>query len=201
MASDNPLMLVLAVAPFALAMSISPGPNNLMIAAIAGRHGARRTLPYLLGTVVGVSALLVSVGAGLGEVLLRWPQAHAWLKSVGVAYMLWLAWRIATASVAARAATGRPLGFGAALLFQWLNPKAWMMSIGAFSIFTTVGGGPRYELLLITGTFIIAFIPALALWTCVGVAARAFLVSTGARMAFNVTMAALIVLSAGLVWW
>jgi threonine/homoserine/homoserine lactone efflux protein len=190
------LALMVSVMPFALAMSMSPGPNNIMIAAIAGRHGARRTIPYLCGTLVGVTALMLAAGSGLGGVFLRWPGVHAWMKVLGVAYLLWLAWRVATATVSADTKADRPFGFFTAVLFQWLNPKAWMMTLGAFSIFTTVGGAVLAETLLITAAFALAFIPAVLLWTFIGLSARRFLTSRKAVTAFNVSMGLLIAFSA-----
>jgi hypothetical protein len=124
MAWESGVILVLSVVPFALAMSLSPGPNNIMIAAIASRHGAQRTLPYLLGTLLGISALMLAAGFGLGELFVRWPSAHGWLKTIGVAYLLWLAWRVATASVSRQIAADRPFGFVTGMLFQWLNPES-----------------------------------------------------------------------------
>lgn len=195
MTFDSSAMLMLAVAPFALAMTLSPGPNNIMIAAIASRYGAWRTAPYLIGTLFGVTALMLAAGFGLGEVFSRWPTAHAWLKVLGVAYLLWLAWRVATSSLRDRDEAKRPLGFGTAVLFQWLNPKAWMMAMGAFSIFTSVGGDLVAETLVITLTFLLAFVPAVLLWTGIGVTARQLLRSQGAIKAFNIAMGMLIAAS------
>lgn len=199
MAWESGVMLVLSVVPFALAMSLSPGPNNIMIAAIASRHGAQRTLPYLLGTLVGISALMLAAGFGLGELFVRWPSAHGWLKAIGVAYLLWLAWRVATAPVSREMTADKPFGFVTGMLFQWLNPKAWMMALGAMSIFTTVGGAVHAETLLITLTCAAAFVPALVLWTMIGVTAKRFLTSTRSVAVFNASMGILIALSAGAV--
>jgi threonine/homoserine/homoserine lactone efflux protein len=200
MTYESAMMLILAVAPFALAMSLSPGPNNIMIAAIAGRHGVRRTMPYLLGTLFGVTTLMLAIGLGLGSLFLRWPSAHSWLKIIGVAYMLWLAWCVATAPVSIQPPAERPFGFLTAVIFQWLNPKAWMMALGGFSIFTTVGGTIHAETLLIAFTFALAFVPAVSLWTVIGLTAKRFLNSKKSVAAFNAVMGILIVLSAGAVF-
>ncbi|MFN3953316.1 MAG: LysE family translocator [Pararhodobacter sp.] len=200
MTFDNGVMLMIAVAPFALAMSLSPGPNNIMIAAIASRYGAWRTTPYLLGTLVGLTALMLALGLGLGEIFVRWPTAHAWLKMLGVAYLLWLAWRIATTPLNTREGEQRPLGFGTAVLFQWLNPKAWVMTLGAFSIFTSVGGEVFAETLIITLTFALAFVPAVLLWTAIGLTARQLLKSNKAIRGFNIAMGVLIAISAATVF-
>jgi threonine/homoserine/homoserine lactone efflux protein len=195
MTFDSGAMLMLSVAPFALAMSLSPGPNNIMIAAIASRYGARRTVPYLLGTLTGVTALMLAAGFGLGEFFTSWPTAHAWLKMLGVAYLLWLAWRISTSPVSSSERVQRPFGFLTAVLFQWLNPKAWMMTLGAFSIFTSVGGELVAETVIITLTFILAFVPAVILWTGIGLSARHLLSSDRAIKTFNVSMGILIAAS------
>lgn len=196
MDGDSSTMLMLAVAPFALAMTISPGPNNMIIAAIAGQNGARGTMPYVLGTFVGVTALMLVLGLGAGEFLTRWPVLHSSLKVLGVVYLLWLAWRIAHGPSENRQEPIRSFGFGSGVVFQWVNPKAWMMTIGAFSTFTTVGGAVTAEILFITLTFVIAFIPAVALWTLVGLTARHVLRHHKAMKLFNICMAILIAASA-----
>ena len=116
---------LLSLAAFAFVTSITPGPNNLMLMASGANFGVRRTVPHMLGVALGFVFLAVLVGAGLAEVFAAVPQLHTALKVVSVAYLLFLAWRIATApppGEAGRAA--RPMTFLAAAGFQWVNPKA-----------------------------------------------------------------------------
>ena len=104
--------LVPSVLAFALAMTITPGPNNVMVMASGLNFGYRRTVPHMLGISVGFPVMLIAVGAGLGAIIQGHPDVHRTLSYVGAAYLLWLSWKIATAAAAeAGAATGRPIGF------------------------------------------------------------------------------------------
>jgi threonine/homoserine/homoserine lactone efflux protein len=120
-------MLALATAflPFAVVAAFTPGPNNLLLAASGANFGIRRTIPHLLGVMCGFPLLVLAVGLGLGSVFQRHPDVHTVLKFVGATFLIYLAWRIATAgSTATDTGPGRPLTFLQAALFQWVNPKA-----------------------------------------------------------------------------
>jgi threonine/homoserine/homoserine lactone efflux protein len=121
---------------FAFATSVTPGPNNLMLMASGANYGFRRTVPHMLGISLGHLFMVVVLGLGLAQVFTTWPVAHAMLKVLSVAYMLYLAWRIATAAPPGEArATGRPFTFLEAAAFQWVNPKAWAMALTAISVY------------------------------------------------------------------
>ncbi|MBL6456734.1 LysE family translocator [Belnapia sp. T6] len=174
---------------FALAMSATPGPNNAMVAASAVNFGLRRSLPHMLGVSIGFPAMLVLVALGAGEVLAASPGLQAALRWVGAAWMLWLAWKIATAAPAAPGATprGRPLTLLQAALFQWVNPKAWVIAGAAILAY---GASP-----LLAAIFGLAAFGSLLLWALVGLGAARVLRRPGALVWFNRAMAALLVLS------
>lgn len=200
-------MLALAAAflPFAVSTSMSPGPNNLMLASSGATFGFRRTGPHMLGITAGFPAMVVAVGLGLGGVFTAFPQLHTAVKYLGAAYLLVLAWRIGTA----RAPTGgdadpaggarsggRPLTFMQAALFQWVNPKAWIMAVGSIATYTTVGGQVTAEVLVIAGVFGLVSLASTATWTVLGVGiARLLRGSERGLRAFNVAMALLLAAS------
>lgn len=195
-------MLSLAVAflPFALTMSMTPGPNNFMVAASGATFGFRRTLPHMLGITCGAPVMLVAVGLGLGELFRHEPRLHEVLRYVGAAFLLYLAWRIARSAPkpAAKgdAAVTRPIGFFTAAAFQWVNPKAWSICIGAVSAYTTVGGAVRFEVLVLGITFALACLPSVAIWTGFGVGIGRLLAGDARKLRlFNGTMALLLALS------
>lgn len=132
-----------ALALFAFVTSVTPGPNNLMLLASGANFGFRASIPHLLGISSGVLILLVSVGLGLAELFSLWPWAEVAMKWIGAGYMLYLAWRIASASPpngsAARAA--RPMRYIGAIAFQWVNPKLWLMALSVFSVYVPSSGG------------------------------------------------------------
>jgi len=130
------------LALFAFVASITPGPNNLLLMRSGASFGVRRSLWHLFGVQVGFAGLLVLVHLGLGAILLALPGAFAVLRWACAAYLLWLAWlvlrdaqpRKETGQGPAPAA-GRPMTWFEAVLFQLVNPKAWMMAITVASAF------------------------------------------------------------------
>ena len=162
---------VYPVALFAVSMSITPGPNNVMVTASGANFGYRRTIPHLLGIGLGFPAMVCAVGFGLGGVFDAVPEVHTVLKYVGSAYILWMAWKIATASGISRAQqpTGRPFTFLQAAAFQWVNPKGWVVAVGAISAYTTLQGDLFFEVGAVTLTFACVNYPCASLWTLFGV--------------------------------
>lgn len=187
--------LLSAFALFAFVASVTPGPNNAMLMASGANFGLRATIPHLLGVVIGFLVLLLSAGFGLGGLFTAYPVLHDVLKLAGGVYLLWLAWKIGAAKgVANGEAGGRPQTFWQAASFQWVNPKAWVMAVGAVTTYT-----PRENytanLLAVCLLFSLINLPCVAGWTCFGAGVRRFLQRPAALQIFNWTMAGLLVLS------
>jgi len=183
---------LLALAGFAFVTSITPGPNNLMLLASGTNFGWRRSLPHLLGISFGFGVMLALVGLGLGEAFVRYPGLHGGLKWASLAYLLWLAWKVATAappSSASDAHASRPMGFGAAALFQFVNPKAWAMALTAVTAYGTLG------VAAITVVFVLVNLPCCGSWALLGEQMRRWLHRPRALRAFNWAAAALMVVS------
>lgn len=190
--------LLLALAGFAFVSSITPGPNNLMLMASGTNFGFARTIPHMLGVGIGFTLMIVLVGGGLAAVFERFPVAHTVLKYVSVAYLLWLAWKIATAPAPGAKggpdAKARPMTFIEAALFQWVNPKAWTMALTAVSAYT-VQSSPVVSLLVVAAVFGLINLPCTSSWALMGVQLRRFLDDPVKLRAFNVTAAVLLVAS------
>jgi len=181
---------------FAFAFGITPGPNNVMLTASGANFGFRRTLPHITGIVLGFPLMVLAVGLGLGEFFAAFPQVHGVLRVVGVAYLLWLSWKIATAGGGADAETKtKPLNFLQAAGFQWVNPKAWIIAIGAIATFTSVQGDVLQQAMMITAVMVAVAIPCAATWAAFGTGIGRLLKSHRARTLFNWSMAALLVAS------
>lgn len=195
---------VLSAAAFALAMSATPGPNNAMVAASGATWGLRRTWGHIFGIAVGFPAMIVAVALGAGSLLERNPEIHEWLKWIGAAYMVWLAWHIASAvpsteasdSGAAARTRGRPLRFYEAALFQWINPKAWIICAGALATYTQASSEDLLlQVALLAVIFFLVCVPSVVLWTLIGEGvARLFRTARAIRL-FNWAMAVLLVAS------
>jgi len=176
-------------------MSVTPGPNNLMVTASTANFGFRRTLPHMWGVSFGFPAMLLAVGLGLGTVLTAYPAIHGAIRWIGAAYLVYLAWRIATAGRATGASRSRPLTWIEGALFQWVNPKAWVIAIGAVGTYTTVGGNVWLEMGIMAAMFPIATFGSLALWAGLGAAIARWLRSDRALAVFNWIMALLLLAS------
>lgn len=187
--------LLLPVALFAFSMSITPGPNNVMVTASGANFGYRRTIPHLLGIGLGYPAMVAGVGFGLGGIFEAVPAVHVVLKYVGSGAILWMAWRIATASGIGPATErpGRPFTFLQAAAFQWVNPKGWVVAVGAISAFTTVEGDVFLEVGAITLSFVSVNYACASVWTLFGVGIGRLLKRGGWLRTFNVAMGVLLV--------
>lgn len=188
--------LLLALTVFVFVATITPGPNNVMVLASGANFGFVRSVPHMLGIACGIVVMVAAVGVGLGGLFRAYPVLYDILRWVGAAYLLYLAWRIARAGspeVSGRRSDG-PLGFFGAAAFQWVNPKAWVMVLGAVTAYA-----PRedyfFNVMILAAIFGAICIPCVAVWTAFGTALGRFLGSPLRVRIFNVTMAVLLVLS------
>ena len=181
---------------FATAAAMTPGPNTIMVTASAVNFGFRGTVNHMLGIALGFGFMMLAIGFGLGQVFKTVPELHQMLRLAGTVYLVYLAWRIANAGRPKGAGeAGRPLTFMQAALFQWVNPKAWMVSVSALSAFTVQGPEYTAGALMVTGVFFVMTCPALVIWCLFGTAIGRFLQSDKALRIFNRAMASLIIAS------
>ncbi|MEO1274742.1 MAG: LysE family translocator, partial [Pseudomonadota bacterium] len=126
--------LILPLAAFAFATSITPGPNNLMLMASGANFGIRRTVPHMLGVGIGFGLMVVLVGLGVMRIFEAAPWVQTVLRAAGLCYVAWLAISIARAAAPEEAGSdGTPFSFTAAAAVQWINPKAWAMALTAIA--------------------------------------------------------------------
>jgi threonine/homoserine/homoserine lactone efflux protein len=187
--------LLTALIAFAFVSSITPGPNNLMLMASGTNFGFVRTIPHMLGVSIGFTLMIVLVGAGLAKVFEVYPLAYTILKYASCAYLVWLAWKIATAAPpGAKGAEARsePMTFIQAALFQWVNPKAWTMALTAVSAYT-LPADPIVSLLVVAAVFGAINLPLVGSWTLLGMQLRRLLNDPVRLRVFNVTMALILV--------
>ncbi|MCX7323745.1 MAG: LysE family translocator [Hyphomicrobiales bacterium] len=186
-----------ALVVFAGVMSSTPGPNNMMLLASGVNFGFWRTIPHMLGISFGVMLLLLAIGFGLHELLQRWPLFFTTIKYAGGLYLLWLAWKIANSGPLEEGSgegRGRPMSLIEAAAFQWVNPKAWVMAVGAMATYTNESA---YALTVIIVALVFAVVcgPATGIWTMFGVVLKRFLQNPKANRVFNVVMALALVAS------
>lgn len=187
--------MLLALAIFCLVSSITPGPNNMMLMSSGATFGLRRTVPHIVGISGGCALMVLIVGWSVSGIAEHLPTLHVVLHVVSTAYMLWLAWRIAPAvGPGESAARGRPLNVLEAAAFQWVNPKAWAMVVGAVTSFARPEA-MAWDVPTIAAVLVVVGMPCITLWAGSGSALRQVLSQPAALRAFNYAMAALLVLS------
>jgi threonine/homoserine/homoserine lactone efflux protein len=186
---------LISLVGFSIAMYVTPGPNNVMVAASAANHGIRATVPHMFGIATGFSVMLTLVCAGLGATLVNMPLLLPVFRWVGAAWLAVLAWQIATAPPPGEGGRGRVLGFFGAAAFQWINPKAWLIAAGAAGEYLSVAHPLPEQLARIFVVFLLVGMPCLMVWAALGSGAGRLLHSPTRLRVFNVAMALLLVAS------
>jgi threonine/homoserine/homoserine lactone efflux protein len=186
--------LFLALLAFAFVTSVTPGPNNLMLLASGANYGFRRSLPHMFGVSAGFMVLTFAAGFGLMGLFRLVPATLAAAKIAAAAYFAWLAWKIATSAPPADGApSGRPLTVLQAAAFQWVNPKALAMALGAISAYAP--GENPVAVAIVAAVFAAVNLPTISLWVLMGRELRRWLNRPARLRAFNWTMAALLLAS------
>lgn len=186
---------LLALFLFAFTTSITPGPNNMMLFASGVNFGFVRTIPHMLGIGVGFLILLIAVGLGLGALLHSVPLLYTILKFAGGAYLVWIAWKIASSrSLSEGSAGAEPMSFVQAAAFQWVNPKAWVMAVSAMATYTSEQSY-LVSVMIVGLIFAVVNVPSVSTWAGFGSALRQWLSDPVRLKWFNITMAVLLVVS------
>ena len=187
--------VLIAASLFSFVSSITPGPNNLMMLASGVNFGFRRSVPHWLGICGGFTFMLCAVGLGLHTLLADHPALYDVLRYAGSAYLVWMAWRLATATAApasqdedAPKSEARPLGVWGAAAFQWVNPKAWVMAVTAMSAYLPARA-QAIDVVTLALLFGVINLPCVACWAGGGAALRRFLQDPLRLRIFNISMA------------
>ena len=186
----------LALLLFAAISAWTPGPNNTMLMASGINFGFRRTLPHVLGVMIGFPLMIGCIGFGLGQVFERFPIIYTAMKYAGAVYMLWLAWKIATAKPAGagNVAAGKPMTFLQAAAFQWINPKAWIMAVTALSTYT-VSAHYSIGVAIVVAAFVFVGVGSASTWALFGVGLRHVMNDPRYYRIINLALALLLVVS------
>lgn len=189
--------IFLSLAIFSFVTSITPGPNNIMLLASGINFGLKRTMPHAIGVSLGFFVMLLAVGIGIGALIKSSPIIYNILKYLGALYLLWLAWKTAISHSVEQNSNkqGSPLTLLEAALFQWINPKSWMMAISGITLYTS----PQYpyiSMLLVAIIFTLINFPCVAIWATLGHSLRERLKNPKILKLFNFIMGGLLALSA-----
>ena len=181
---------------FGVIAAVTPGPNNVMLTTTGLNFGVRRGVPHLLGICIGFPVMLALIGIGFGTLFQLYPILHEVIKVVGVIYLLYLAWKIASArGGVGKVSQSKPISFWQSAGFQWINPKAWIMGSSALAAYTTLDDNFFIQVLIICVTFMIITIPCAGIWLVFGAGLQHFLKDPLHLKIFNITMALLLIAS------
>ena len=182
---------------FSFATSMTPGPNNIMLLSSGLTFGYKRTIPHILGVVLGFPFMTICIGLGLGKVFELYPIIFTILKVIGILYLLWLAWHIANSKPKFKEndKDAKPLTFLPIILFQWVNPKNWIKIITAMSVYVTSVDDALTQIIIIAVIFFITVVISANSWAMGGSVLKKFIKSEKGIQRFNVIMAILLVLS------
>ena len=188
--------LLIAFTAFAAVMYFTPGPNNVMLLASGLTYGFRRTLPHIAGITFGMAFMIAAVGLGLGTIFIAYPLLQTILKYAGAAYLIYLAIAIAMSGIAPSAQDNArgPMTFWGAAVFQWVNVKGWVMVIGTITAYAAIAGFP-WNIVIQTAIGLVIGAVSTVVWALFGSALRPLLRSPRAVRAFNIAMAALLLVS------
>ncbi|WP_428240023.1 LysE family translocator [Gynuella sp.] len=131
-----------AMAFFALTMSLSPGPVNLISFSIATSHGLKRAFYFVSGATIGFTLLLTLIGLGATQLQSVLPITIRYMGYAGTAFIIWMGFKVMTADPDLKTNTGHTPNFLHGFLLQWLNPKAWiacLSGVSAFSLSSSYG--------------------------------------------------------------
>ncbi|NSX04387.1 LysE family translocator [Cupriavidus gilardii] len=189
------LTLLLSMAAFALVSSITPGPVNIVALGAGAQHGLRASLRHVTGATVGFSVLLLLVGLGMHRLLTQWPALTTAIRWGGIAFLLFMAWKLATDEGRIEASgdgKGPSFLYGAAM--QWLNPKAWLASVAGIGVYAADGTG--VQVWRFAAIYFVVCYLSIACWAYAGAFLRAWLRDARRVRTFNRTMALLLAASA-----
>ena len=186
---------LLPLMSYCFVMSATPGPNNVMLATTGASFGYRGALPVILGIQVGLFAQTMLMCLGLGSVFVAYPMAQQVLRIAGALYLMFLAWKLAGASVTGTSAS-KAVSFAQATLFQALNPKSWLKAITMASVFLPAQGNLLANALLVSVIGTVVGTPCNVMWALFGVSIRSVLTAPRSQRMFNLAMGGILMVLA-----
>ncbi|MFF7063056.1 LysE family transporter [Pseudomonas sp. NPDC008258] len=178
---------------FALVSSISPGPTNLLVLAHGARVGLRASLAPIVAACGAAAGIVLVVGLGLGELLLRHPMAQQLMSWAGVLWLSWLAWKmLRSAAAPLQAATAQGFSAFSAASLQVVNPKVWLMAVAVVGVFAAPTL-PVWQLALV---FLLIALPSMTAWAMLGVGSARWLQTPRRLQVFNQVLAGVLLVSA-----
>lgn len=190
--------MILSIATFTLSTSISPGPNNIMLLSSGLTFGYKKTIPHMTGVFLGFPVMVLVIGLGMGALFEKFPIVLTVLKIVGILYLFWMAYKIANNSSSYDVdenSKSQPFSFVQAAMFQWVNPKAWIMAITSVSVFVTSNEHGITQVIIISIIYFLSGCISCNSWAFGGTILKKFIKSEKSVQRLNILMAILLIAS------
>lgn len=195
--------LIFSLFTFLFIAAVTPGPNNMLLTSSTANYGFRRSIPLLLGIMLGMQSILYFSAFGIAALLLLYPALHTVMKIAGSLYLLWLAWKTATASYSplkTDSTAVKNIKWYQGGLLQFLNPKAWMMGLGAVGSYSLPNDLFAQSIIVMSIAIFIVNLVAGFIWMAGGTLISYFLRSRNAWFIFNLVMGLLTAACVPLIW-
>lgn len=191
---ENLVSLLFSVAVFGFVTSVTPGPNNTYLLTSGMNFGTKKSLGYINGIMLGLSVMFSAMYLGIGTLFDIYPDLQDWLKYIGFAYILYMAYGIIASQFTGAHEAVRQVGFLRSTIFQLVNPKAWIVVMTVVAAFipedaTVVEG------LSVLAVFLITTYPGAVIWAFFGEMMSGVLSKPLSRRIFNISAAILLVIS------
>lgn len=198
MSDVYPLSIIISIFTFSLAAAITPGPNNIMLVSSGMVFGYKKSIAHILGIVVGFPIMVILIGLGMGALFQSYPSVLSVLKIIGFVYLLWMAYKIATNTsdyTDSDTSNKKPFSFMQAMLFQWVNPKAWVYAITSISIFVTDPKHTFEQVIVLSSIFLLTAFISTNTWALGGVVLKRFIKNPKNIHRLNLILATLLIVS------
>ncbi|MBD2782363.1 LysE family translocator [Xenorhabdus szentirmaii] len=195
--------LIFSLSLFIFISAVTPGPNNLLLTSSGANFGIRRSMALCVGIILGMQTILVLSAFGVAALLMIYPAMHTGLRILGSLYLLWLAWKTGTSHYK-QLDTGRsaraPMKIHQGWLLQFLNPKTWLMGLGAVGSYSLPGALYNYSILAIGIVMLISSVIAGTIWLMLGSLIGRLLKKRNSWFIFNIVMGVLTAACIPLIW-
>jgi len=188
--------LFFALISYYFVMFVTPGPNNAMLTASGIKFGFKKTLPHAFGIPFGHIIQITLVCFGLGTLFQKYPFIQFYLKWLCFFYLLYLGWKILGSLSSNNKETGRPLKFYEAALFQFINPKAWVVALTAATAFFPSDENFIIATIFVAGTAPFVCIPSIAIWALFGSSIKLIIQNAKIKKIIEYLLALLLVATA-----
>ncbi len=185
---------------FSFVGAVTPGPNNVLLWASGVEFGFRRTLRHVIGSALGIGAMALATAGGMGALVTAVPEVGLAMRVGGSVYLLYLAYQVAGAGALERGEAARPLGLVQAAAFQLINPKAWVVVLGAITTFRPAELPVVAGSLLTAVTMTVVVVPAFVVWAAGGDVLGRLISQPRQRRLLSLILAVLVVATVGYVW-